>query len=102
MQQASRTKISTQQVSRTKSVSRGEKSYNFYEGKNHHGIIFTNKNHHTTSFTNNNQHTISPMNKINFTRILINLQLSRNEKSTRNEFQEQNLAHNNFHEQNQF
>ena len=71
----------------------------------------TNKRHSTSSMSKNQQAIIS-MNKINFERTKINVQVSRigksscnkfiEQKSARNKFNEQKSSLNRFHEQNQF
>ena len=56
------------------------------------------KNQHAKSFTNKNQNVKSSLDKISLTRRTINLQVSRREKPTGNQFHEQKSAHKEFQE----
>ena len=68
--QVSRTKITTQWVPWTKSVSCGENSMQkFHEEKIQHSTCFTDKNQHSTSWTKKkNQYATSSIAKMSFTR----------------------------------
>ena len=80
--------------------------------KKEHAKSFTTKNQQATSSTNKNQHATSWIDKISFTRIRTNVQVSGREKTTCkkfhgqkswcNKFHDQKSARNECHEQNKF